>query len=239
MTQQLILDIVPVAPQTLENFVTGSNHALLQALQDCSPGRAIYIWGPAGSGRTHLLRAISHDRAGRYFSAQEAQDALGELATADHLGYPCIAVDDVHQLTDRAQAGLFSLYNRWRESAGGAGSFSLILAGDHAPVAMAVREDLRSRLGWDLVFQVHSLSDDDLAQALYQRAEDRGLNLAPEVVNWLLVHTTRNMGQLGSLIDALDRYSLQRQRRITLPLLKDLLARDTQDTTSLKQPTEP
>src|SRR5690606_2041750 len=69
MTEQLILDISPAPPASLDNFVAGANQAALQALRQCAPGRAVYLWGPPGAGRTHLLRAMASRDDSRYFSA--------------------------------------------------------------------------------------------------------------------------------------------------------------------------
>src|SRR5690606_9456422 len=117
-----------------------------------------------------------------------------------------------------------STYPRRRESAPTRHAFALVLAGDRSPLAMEVREDLRTRLGWDLVFRLEQLTDAERAQALCSRAAQRGLDLSPDVVAWLLTHHDRDMSRLTALVDALDRYSLARHRAITLPLLKDLLA---------------
>src|SRR5699024_4764410 len=134
-----------------------------------------------------------------------------------------IAIDDVDTLDPSQQAALFTLYNQWRQQAGTADGFTLVTAGSQAPRALPLREDIRTRLAWDLVFRLHLLTDDERASALHARANSLGLALAPELVAWLLVHHTRDMGQLMALIDALNRYSLERHRAITLPLLKDLL----------------
>src|SRR5690606_13190925 len=134
------------------------------------------------------------------------------------------AVDDVQSLDETGQAALFTLYNHWREVATTDSRFVLVLAGDRSPLSMPLREDLRTRLGWDLVFRLELLSDDERIQALQKRAGERGLQLSPEVMNWVLTHYARDMGKLSALVDALDRYSLAKHRAITLPLLKDLLA---------------
>jgi DnaA family protein len=106
-------------------------------------------------------------------------------------------------------------------------AFALLLAGDQPPLAMPLREDLRTRLGWDLVMRLEQLSDADRAEALAQQAQQRGLRLGPEVIIWILTHHSRDMGKLSALIDALDRYSLARHRAITVPLLKELLTAQT------------
>ncbi|MFA5490527.1 MAG: DnaA regulatory inactivator Hda [Candidimonas sp.] len=227
MTQQLILDLAPPTPPTLDNFISGANHAALDALRSIEPGRAIYLWGSAGAGRTHLLKAVGQSgETGktRYFGKQDSPRAMRELATANSMPYALIAIDDVQHLDDDGQAALFTLYNRWRELAADPQGFALVLTGDRSPLAMPVREDLRTRLGWDLVYRLELLSDEDRAQALRTRAQERGLQLSPEIIHWILTHYDRDMGRLCALVDALDRYSLARHRAMTLPLLKDLLA---------------
>ncbi|NYT60107.1 DnaA regulatory inactivator Hda [Alcaligenaceae bacterium] len=225
MTQQLILDLLPPSPPSLDNFVAGANEAAVQALRDCGPGRAVYLWGPPGAGRTHLLQSMASSPVTRYFQPSEHAQSLREIANADTLTHKLIAIDNIESLDADWQAALFALYNRWREAASSAHQgFALVLAGNRAPLAMPLREDLRTRLGWDLVFRLEQLSDEDRAQALLARATDRGLQLAPEVINWVLTHYTRDMRHLSALLDALDRYSLERHRAITLPLLKELLA---------------
>ena len=224
MTQQLILDLLPPSPPSLANFVAGQNEAVIQALRDCGPGRAVYLWGAPGAGRTHLLQSMAGLPASLYVDHQTPASHLRTIASEDQQTYRLIAIDNIECFDENQQSALFALYNRWRELATAPQGFALVLAGDRAPIAMPVREDLRTRLGWDLVFRLEQLSDEDRAQALANRSAERGLQLAPEVINWVLTHYTRDMRHLSALIDALDRYSLERHRAITLPLLKELLA---------------
>jgi DnaA family protein len=224
MTQQLILDLLSATTPTLENFVVGKNQAILDALQRRQPGRAIYLWGAQGAGRTHLLRALGATPRALYFGVPDQADVLKGIAMGDSIAIDLVAIDDVGRLNERAQSAVFALYNRWREVSSTRQAFILLLAGDQAPLAMPLREDLRTRLGWDLVFRLEPLSDQDLAFAFETRASEKGLKLSPEITNWVLTHYARDMGRLGALLDALDRYSLEKHRAITLPLLKDLLA---------------
>ncbi|MDN5843619.1 MAG: DnaA regulatory inactivator Hda [Alcaligenaceae bacterium] len=228
MTQQLLLDILPASPPSLDNFVTGGNQAVVEALRMLAPGRAIYLWGTAGSGRSHLLKACTRRANGQYFDAQSSVAELHKLAVGIDHALACIAVDDVGLLAPEAQAALFALYNRWRELAATPRAFALLVSGESSPLAMPLREDLRSRLGWDLAFRLEQLSDADRAAALTGQAQARGLRLSDEVLGWILTHYDRDMGRLSALLDALDRYSLSRHRSITLPLLKELLAHSAQ-----------
>lgn len=237
MNQQLLLDLLLPSPPTLDNFVVGANAAAVQAICTCPPGRAVYVWGSRGCGRSHLLQAIAHLPDGRYFGPQSPGPDLLEFATRESLEAVRVAVDDVDRLDASGQAGLFALYNRWRAQANSPSAFALFVSGPLSPMAMPVREDLRTRLGWDLVFRLEQLSDDERVQALHRRAADRGLTLAPDVLNWVMTHYARDMGQLTALIDSLDRYSLEKHRAITLPLVKDLLASNAQPySTSMESP---
>ena len=226
MTQQLILDLPAIPNPSLSSFVEGRNAAALDALRQLQPGRALYLWGPNGCGRSHLLRALCAEAPGLYLDANTDVARYAPPSPDDAAPLRLIAIDDIHCLNEARQAALFSLYNRWREAAGGAHAFALLLAGDQSPMGMPIREDLRTRLGWDLVFRLEQLSDEDRATAMAGQAQQRGLRLGPEVVSWILTHYSRDMSQLTALIDALDRYSLARHRAITLPLLRELLANE-------------
>jgi len=225
VTPQLILNLQAAPAPTLSNFIAGRNAAALDAVRQLAPGRALYLWGVPGCGRSHLLQALcaSLDQAGHYLAAQTPLEQYQQLAQNLPAATRLLAVDDVHQLDEARQAAVFGLYNLWRTQSKASAAFALLLAGDTAPMNLPLREDLRTRLGWDLVFRLEPLDDDDRAAALLQQAEQRGLRLGQEVIIWILTHYSRNMGQLVGLMDALDRYSLARHRAITLPLLKELL----------------
>lgn len=224
MTQQLLLDILPASAPTLESFVPGANRAALEAVRALVPGHAVYLWGSPGSGRSHLLRACAQGADRHYLDARTPAQLLHALATDEDRALSLVAVDDVGDLSAPAQAALFALFNRWRAAATTPAAFALLTAGDRAPLTMSLREDLRTRLGWDLVCRLEHLSDAGRAEALRERALQRGLKLGDEILTWILTHHDRDMARLTALIDALDRYSLARHRPITLPLLKDLLA---------------
>jgi DnaA family protein len=198
--QQLLLELAPPPPPTLENFCPGKNGAALHALREALAGGEgfVFLWGPGGSGKTHLLRAFSAAAAGA------KRDA--------------VAVDDVARLSESEQTALFDTCNRLR-AAGGA----LVASAEAPPVRLALRADLRTRLASGIVLQLHLLSDAEKAAALSAHAAGRGMSLDREMVAYLLSHFERDMGTQIALVDALDRYSLERKRPITLPLLKETL----------------
>ena len=142
--------------------------------------------------------------------------AFSEAAAAAKL--EAAAVDDVARLGEAEQIALFDLCNRLRGSGG-----ALVASGAEPPARLGLRADLRSRLASGIVLQLRALSDADKAAALHAHAAARGIALDGELIRYLLTHFDRDMGTQIAALDALDRYSLQRKRPITLPLLKEAL----------------
>ncbi|MDP2783684.1 MAG: DnaA regulatory inactivator Hda [Sulfurimicrobium sp.] len=216
--KQLLLDIAADVTPTLDNFLPGRNAELLHALQTILQGgvgeRFIYIWGEPGSGRSHLLRAWIHAAQQLGHSAAYVPGKIPRQWEGGGL----VAVDDVARLDQDGQIALFHLYNRLREVGG-----ALLVSGPIAPGGLDLRPDLLTRLGWGLVYQVHGLNDEEKAQALQVHARERGFRLPQEVLDYLLRHWRRDLPSLMAVLDALDRYTLEQQRPVTLPLLRQLL----------------
>ena len=227
MNQQLLLEIIPAAAPTLENTVIGDNAEAIDAARHLQTGRAMYICGTSGCGRTHLLRAISVSQPSKFFDAKSNSEIIQALATDNgelDTFAGVVLVDDVHDLNDSQQAAVFALYNRWREVASTKSAFSLVVSGNRAPLMMDLREDLRTRLGWDLIYRLEPLSDQDKLSALENHAKHIGLPLSEDVLQWMFTHYARDIRQLFALVDALDRYSLSKHRNITVPLLRAMLS---------------
>ena len=220
--KQLALDLAAPPQPTLENFVTGVNGELLQHLRRLAARGAgeqcFFLWGRPGSGRSHLLRATvaglqRTGAAASYFAcAPDAPPAAG-LERND-----CVALDDVDRLDDAGQAAAFDLYNALRERGG-----VLLAAAAVPPAQLPLRGDLATRLAWGLTYQVHALTDEAKAQALAERAASRGFRLAPEVSEFLLTRASRDLPALLATLDALDRYSLETRRPVSVPLARELL----------------
>ena len=215
--RQLILDLLPAHPPCLDDFVPGGNAEALAALS-CwmNPDgneRFLLLWGESGVGKTHLLQA----GAGRYLDARDDPDLAG-LTDREADAQDRIAVDNVEALSAEGQIALFNLFNRLRAAGG-----RLLSSASQAPLHLTLREDLRTRLGWGLVFRLQALSDGEKIAALAAEAESRRLVLPAGALDTLLARAPRDMRSLMGVLAALDRYSLERKRPITLPLLREVL----------------
>jgi DnaA family protein len=198
VTRQLALPIQPPPAPTLENFVPGGNGELLARLRELRAGRCAEA----------VLYLWGAPRSGRsHLLAACAREGV-------------TLADDVERLDEPAQIALFHAINRARESGG-----CVLAAGPLPPARLALREDLRSRLAWGLVYEVKPLTDAERATYLRAEAARRGLRLADDVVDYLLTRVRRDMASLGAILDHLDRSSLEQQRAITLPLVREALRR--------------
>jgi DnaA-homolog protein len=220
---QLLLDIAPDKQPTMDNFVVGRNLELLSALRHALAGntgeRCFYVWGETGSGKSHLLQACVRAALDKQQSAVYAQGDVPPQVM--DIGAATVAVDDVETLDDAEQIGLFNLYNQMRETGG-----MLLVSGKESVLHLKLRDDLRTRLGWGLVYQVHALNDEEKALALSQHAQAKGFVLSPEVMQYLLRHGRRDLPSLIAVLDALDEHSLSLHRAPSVPLLKEVMQQE-------------
>lgn len=197
--RQLPLEISTPPAATLENFLPGGNAEALSRVRGLANGQLreaiVYLWGASGSGRSHLLQA-----AGR---------ANPELVVAD----------DVETLDEAAQQALFSAINAARD-----GRVAVLAAGSHPPLQLELRDDLRTRLAWGLVYQMKPLTEQDKLDHLRANAQLRGLEMPSEVGRYLLTRLPRDLYSLNAAIDLLDRFSLAHQRALTIPMVRAALA---------------
>lgn len=215
---------------TFANYVAGSNLQVITALQQaCSGGseRFIYLWGSDGVGKSHLLQAACHAAAEHgsvYLPLSEPGLAPEMLEGLEQMAV--VAVDNIDAIAGQREweTALFHLYNRIRDQGHGV----LLIAANQPLAAVAIKlPDLRSRLAWGLVFQLHTLSDAEKLAALQQRARQRGFELSEEVGRYLLRHYQRDMSALFELLELLDQRSLAQQRRLTIPFVKEVIGSES------------
>jgi DnaA family protein len=219
LMQQIPLAIGPEALPTFDSFLCGPNEAAHSHLRTLLlPAAPVYLWGPAGSGKTHLLRALAHQQQqeGHRVGWFDAADAVPWPLAAD---WSLVVIDRCEALGEAAQHAAFTLFVEATVQ-----GVQIAAAGRLPPVDLAVRDDLRTRLGWGHVFALQPLSEAETRAALRREADRRGIFLSDEVMDHLLTRFERDMGSLMGLLDRLDHYSLARSRAITVPLIRSMLS---------------
>ena len=240
--RQIPLDLGPAVMQGLDDFIVGGNEPLLNWLRAWphveGPLSPAYIWGAAGAGKTHLLRAMVERALSMGFGAIWLNAQTCQMWDAQDPMMPTLAViDDCERLGEDHQHLAFKLFIESASSlaaqangqmeARGSGPLLLLAAGAMPAVDLPVREDLRTRLGWGQTFALSGLDEAGLRAALQHEAARRGIALGEGVLNYLLTRYSRDLGFLMGLLDRLDRFALAEHREVTVPLLKQMLALET------------
>jgi DnaA family protein len=229
--QQIPLAFSPYDAATFGSFLaTDTNRLAFQALQQL-PAAGVeyslcYLHGPRGSGRSHLLQALCHrsnecgDRA-QYLPLAQLSNYPAEEVLARLKGHAVVCIDDVDRVAGRRdwEVQLFNLLNRTMMLAG-----TVVVAATRPPDAAGFQlPDLVSRLQQGLVLAVPEPGDDDKARVFVWRAQQRGILVPPRVARFVLTHSGRDLHGLMSLLDDIDAQSLNQQRRITVPFIRELL----------------
>jgi len=228
--KQLALDIGLATGPTLARFFAGPNEAALQHLRlwagegsqpDTRSPVPTYLWGEAGSGKTHLLKAVRQALSDQGASVGWLDASVASAAEFDER-WAAVVLDDVHLYSTAQQAMAFNWFVNAISPANGAPRW-VLAAGNLPPADLPLRDDLRSRLGWGHVFQLQLLDETARRAVLRQEADARGVFLGDEVMDFMLNRFSRDLGSLMQLLDQLDAYALRTQRAITIPLLKAML----------------
>ncbi len=227
MHPQLPLSFEAEGAKTFAGFYPGSNQLLLESLQAFAEGHHAdqqqLLWGARGVGKTHLLNACCHTAAANGFriaylpaSLITSVEVFAGIGDSD-----LVCIDDLDQLpvVRDIELGLFSLFNMLMANGG-----RLLLASGCALAELPVQlPDLRTRLGWGAVYRLQALEAEDVRQALKAQAASAGLSLDDNVIEYMMNHLPRDIDTQTDMLKQLDRASMQTKRKITIPLVREVL----------------
>ena len=223
MNQQLTLSINLRDDATFDNFFSGQNEQVVHSLkQQDEP--YVFLFGESGTGKSHLLQAACHEvgKKGLPVAYLPLTEKGLMPAMLDGLeAMSLIALDDVQEVIgdESWERALFNLYNRVREK-----DVSMLVSSAEPLASLNIKlADLQSRLSWGPIFKLTALNDNEKQFALQQRAKNRGLELADDVVTYLLKHSARDMNSLFALFEKLDKASMVEKRKLTIPFIKNYL----------------
>ena len=217
--RQLPLPIAVDPAPSFDSFVAGGNALALAALRRLARGDApVYLWGPQGSGKSHLLRAAAAERR-----AAGAEVGCFDAASAPPWRYDerweLVVYDGCDAWDAARQHEAFALFVEAAEH-----GVPVAAAGRLPPVDLPLRDDLRTRLAWGQVIALQPLGDDGSRAALRSEAAARGIALPDEVIGYLMARCARDLKSLMELLARLDLYALVNKRAITVPLVRRMLA---------------
>jgi DnaA family protein len=210
-----------------ETYVVGANAAAVAHIRSVANEGAAALWvsGPAASGKTHLLQAAcrSATRSGRramYVSLEQHAAEPGLLAGLENVDL--LALDGAERVAGDPEweRQLFVLFNELGARRGGLLLASRAVAG----AAGFAMPDLASRAAGAVAYRLQPLTDADRLAALLAHAHARGLDLDRAAAEYLLHRVDRDIVGLTRWLDRLDRASLIEQRKLTIPFIRALLA---------------
>ena len=236
---QMVFDF-PVHPRyNFDNFVVCSGNKLAygfaKMLGTDETRKLLYIYGPPGSGKTHLLAALGKslmaDRNNGlpYISFREVEQLYGgeyqaeqssRLAERFH-DAPALLIDDLHLIPDNVniRVELWQIFNDFFDS----GRIIAVSGLNHPRELPTLDDHLISRLLWGLVARV-DVSDDDSRRLIMKKlAEDRQVVLSADIIDYLLRHTRRDIPALTETLESLSHYALATGRKISLRLAREVL----------------
>jgi DnaA family protein len=225
--QQIPLPIELRPEADFAEYLPGPNAEALAAIMGWAAGTGesfLYLFGPSGAGKTHLLQAAcraASDRGVQAVYVPLAHPGLDTSVLDDLERAAMVALDDVRAIAGNAlwERALFDLYNRLRE----AGRHLLVSADAPSTELPLDLPDLRSRLGWGPAYRLRPLDEGDCGHLLRHSAARRGLALSGDAVDYILRRCPRDPRHLLALLAELDRASLRHKRRPTLALVREVV----------------
>lgn len=238
--EQLVLEFPLIPKFGFENFVVCNGNStafqFVKFLTADGGNNLLYIYGPHGSGKTHLLRALAESfcsAEGRttfpYISFRDIDDiyhgdypaeAVSKLAERFR-DEPALLIDDIHLLPDNphVRSELWQLFNEFHDDAR-----KVAVTGLYPPRELTNLDDhLVSRLLWGLVARVDISDDDSLRMIMKKLADDRNILLPADVIDYILIHTRRELPVLIAALETIYRIALSTNRKISLRLAREAL----------------
>jgi DnaA family protein len=228
MVSQIPLTLNLCDDNTFSNYYAGENERLLQVLRTTAMGRGehlIYLYGPSGIGKTHLLQACYHaahqTQLKAFYLPLKMLNALRPDVLQDLESLNLVCIDDIQAISGYPdwEEAIFCFLNRFYES-----GKRLVVVGNTQVNHLNIRLlDLVSRLTAGMTFRIQGLSDEEKIAALRLRATRRGFDLPKAVAQFMFRRSNRNMNVLFSTLAKLDQASLENKRRLTIPFVKLVL----------------
>ncbi|HEX4489865.1 MAG TPA: chromosomal replication initiator protein DnaA [Acidimicrobiia bacterium] len=229
---------------TFENFIVGSSNRFAQAASLSvaeSPARTynpLFIYGPAGLGKTHLLQAIGQHvlylfttKHVRYVSTEtmmnEFVDAMRLKSMPSfkrrYREVDVLLVDDIQFLerTEQLQEEFFHTFNDLH-----ARGSQIVISSDRPPKSIATIEDrLRSRFEWGLIVDIQPPELETRLAILRKKAQSEGLTgIPPEVFEYIAKNVVDNVRELEGAITRVAAYSTLHRAKLTEEVARAVLS---------------
>jgi len=182
------------------------------------PGGVLLITGPEGCGKTHLAHVWLEKAQARLIRAEDLESA--DITGLEEYSNTALIVEDIEEFLPDDK--FFHLYNLMKEK----GNSLLLTSRFNVSEWRVTLPDLKSRLGTIQIAKIEEPDDMLFASVLLKLFSDRQMQISPEVIQYLIPRLERSFAQARRFVVELDGLAISQKRRITIPLVRDLLEKE-------------
>ena len=206
-------------------YASKLNKHLLSLLQNNTFKDDLLIFGTKDSGKTYLLQALcnhfsNQGKSSFYLPMKQAKElSVDILESLENMELVCI--DGIESIVGNKvwEIGLFNLINRSLNSE----NRLIFTSSKNIDVMNFELTDLDSRLRKIQSHELYALADDEILSALKHIANLRSIELGSKEAQYLLTYANRNISDLVQILESLDQLSMEMKRKITIPLIKEVI----------------
>ena len=224
--KQLTFPWNTINKSSLEGFYTSKDNLhLVSILKDKTFHDDLFIYGSKESGKTYLLQAMcnsysSYNKSSLYIPLKKAMNYGVEIfESLENIQLICL--DGIENVISKIEweKAIFNLINKTLISK----SRLIITSSEDLQSLNFVLPDLESRLRKIEGYELTPIQDKDILDALIYISKLKSINLGDKEARYLVTYAQRNISNLVKILESLDQLSMEMKRKITIPLIKEVI----------------
>ena len=206
-------------------YIDPKNKQLISILENISINENMYIYGLKNSGKTYLLQSLcnkysKNDKSSLFLPLKDViKYGVEIIDSIENMDLVCIDGLEAVSQNKEWEIGLFNLINNAQQT----GCRLIFTSSSEEGAINFSLADLDSRIRKFQSHEIFPISDDNLLKALKKITNLRSISLGEKEAQYLITYTKRNIADLTIILESLDQLSMENKRRITIPLIKELL----------------
>ena len=224
--KQLTFPWNKVNKSSLEGFfISEENSHLLSLLKDSDFLDDLFIYGTKESGKTFLLQAMcnsysSISKSSLYIPLKKVMNYGIEIfESLENIDLICI--DGIEEVISKIEweKAIFNLINKALISE----SRLILTSSKDLKSLNFLLPDLESRIRKIQSYELYPINDEDIFDALKYISKLTSINLGDKEARYLVTYSQRNISNLVHILESLDQLSMEMKRKITIPLIKEVI----------------
>ena len=206
-------------------YTSQENAHLISLLKDSNFIDDLFIYGIKESGKTFLLQAMcnsysSMNKSSLYVPLKKVINYGVEIfESLENIDLICL--DGIEQVISKLEweKEIFNLINKALISK----SRLILTSSKNLKSLNFSLPDLESRIKKIQSYELYPIDDKDLLDALKYISQFKSINLGDKEAKYLVTYSQRDISNLVQILESLDRLSMEMKRKITIPLIKEVI----------------